>query len=143
MTTLTSANSKMSLSVPDVFPVPQAIQGYAADDAFDTDNVAPNEVLMGVDGLLSGGYTPYPVKLKIMLQANSPSIATLDQWAQAMGQATDAFPANLTIVAPSLGKIFTFTKGFLTGYVPTPPGKKIFQPQTFEITFESVSAAAV
>lgn len=143
MTTLTSANSKMSLSVPDVFPVPQAIQGYSTDDAFDTDSVAPNEVLMGVDGKLSGGYTPYPVKLKIVLQADSPSIAVFDQWRQAMDQATDSFVGNLTIVAPSLGKIFTFTRGFLTGATPTPPGKKVFQPQNFEVTFQSVVAAPV
>lgn len=143
MTTLTSANSKLSLSVPDVFPVPQAIQGYSTDDAFDTDNVAPNEAMMGVDGKLSGGYTPYPVKLKIVLQADSDSNEVFDRWRQAMDQATDSFPCNATIVAPSLGKIFTFTRGFLTGSMPTPPGKKVFQPQTYEITFNLVSSAPV
>jgi hypothetical protein len=141
--TLTSANSKFTLSVPAVFPVPVPIQGYATDDAFDTENVAPNEIQMGVDGLLSGGYTPYPVKLKFVLMANSPSNLFLDQWRQAMDQATDAYPANATIVAPSLGKIFTFTNGFLTGDMPTPGAKKIFGPQTYEITFNSVSAAPV
>ena len=143
MTTLTSANSKFSLSVASVFPVPVPMQGYATDDAFDTENVAPNEAIMGVDGVLSGGYTPYPVKLKFVLQADSPSNLFMDQWRQAMDQATDSFSANATIVAPSLGKIFTFTKGFLTGAIPTPPGKKIFQPQTYEITFNLVSAAPV
>ncbi|SRR5579871_675827 len=143
MTTLTSANAKIALSVPGVFPVPVPLQGFATDDAFDTENVAPNETLMGVDGKLSGGYTPYPVKLKIVLQANSPSNIFMDQWRQAMDQATDAFPCNLSIVAPSLGKVFTFTNGFLTGDMPTPPGKKIFQPQTYELTFESVTSAPV
>jgi len=143
MTTLTSANSKLAISIASVFPTPQPIQGFATDDAFDTDNVAPNETLMGVDGKLSGGYTPYPVKLKIVLQADSPSNAVFDTWRQAMDQATDSFPCDVTIVAPSLGKIFTFTRGFLTGDMPTPPGKKIFQPQTYEITFQNVSAAPV
>lgn len=143
MSTLTSANSKFSLSVPGIFPVPVPIQGYSADDAFNTENVAPNEAVMGVDALLSGGYTPYPVKLKFVLQADSASNLFLDQWRQSMDQATDAFPCNATIVAPSLGKIFTFTRGFLTGDMPTPSAKKIFQPQTYEITFQSVTAAPV
>lgn len=143
MTTITSANSAFTLSVPSVSPVPVPIQGYAADDAFDTENVAPNEVQMGVDGNLSGGYTPYPVKIKFVLMADSPSNLFLDLWRQAMDAATEAFPANATIVAPGLGKIYTFTNGFLTGDVPTPQGKKVMMPQTYEITFNRVSAAPI
>jgi hypothetical protein len=141
--TITSANAQFTLSVPGVLPVPVPIEGFAADDAFDTENVAPNEAIMGVDGNLSGGYTPYPVKLKFVLQADSPSIAFMDQWLGAMKTATETYQANATIVAPSLGKIYTFLIGFLTGAIPTAPGKKVFQPQTYEITFESVSAAPV
>ena len=143
MSTLTVANSSFTLSVDDVFPVPVPMQGYAVDDAFDTENVAPNEAVMGVDGNLSGGYTPYPVKLKFVLQADSASNIFMDTWRQAMDAAKEAFTANVTIVAPGPGKIWTFTKGFLTGDVPAAPGKKIFGPQTYEITFESVSAAPV
>jgi hypothetical protein len=141
--TITSANAQLTASVPGVFAAPVPIEGFATDDAFDTENVAPTETLMGVDGLLSGGYTPYPVKFKIVLQADSPSIAFFDQWRAAMAAVNETFPANLTLVAPSIGKIFTFLTGFLTGAMPTPPGKKVFQPQTFEITCQSVSAAPV
>jgi hypothetical protein len=118
------------------------MKGYSADDAFDTDNVAPNEVLMGVDAILSGGYVPYPVKLKFVLQADSPSNYFMDAWRQAMDAARDAYPANATIVSPSVGKIWTFTKGFLTGAMPTPPGKKLYQPQPYEVTFQSITTAA-
>ena len=143
MATLTVANSSFTISAPDVFPVPVPMQGYAADDAFDSENVVPNETLMGVDGNLSGGYVPYPVKLKFVLQADSPSNLFMDQLRQAMDGAQEAFIINATIVAPSVGKIWTFTRGFLTGAVPTAPGKKLFQPQTYEITFNSVSTAPV
>ena len=141
--TITSANASFTLNVPGVSPVPVPIEGFAADDAFDTENVAPTEVLMGVDGNLSGGYTPYPVKLKFVLQADSLSNAFMDLWRQAMDQAKETFPASATIVAPSIGKIFTFLGGHLTGDMPTPQGKKILNPQTYEITFQSVSAALV
>ena len=141
MRTITDANSSFTLNVPGVSPVPVPIQGYATDDAFDTENVAPNEAIMGVDANLSGGHTPYPVKLKFVLQADSLSNDFMDQWRLAEDQVEDSYPCSATIVAPSIGKIYQFTKGFLTGVVPTPPGKKVFQPQTYEITFESLSAA--
>lgn len=143
MPTLTVANSSFTLSLPDVFPVPQPIEGYSADDAFDTENVAPSEAVMGVDANLSAGYTPYPVKLKFVLQGDSPSNEVMDTWRQTMDQQRETFFANATIVAPGLGKVFTFTKGSLTGDMPMPQGKKIFQPQTYEITFQNITAAPV
>lgn len=142
-TTITSANSSFTLNVPGVSPVPIPIQGYAADDAFDTENVAPNEVKMGVDGQLSGGYTPYPVKLKFVLQANSASILFMDLWRQTMDAATEAYPASATIIAPSIGKVWNFKNGFLTGAMPIAPGKKTLSPQTYEITFNAFTAAAI
>ena len=141
--TITSANASFSLSVPGVFAVPIPIEGFATDDAFDTDNVSPTETLMGVDGVLSGGHTPYPVKLKFVLQADSPSNLFMDQWRQAMDAVNETFPCNATIIAPSIGKVYTFTAGHLTGVMPTPQGKKVLNPQTYEITFQAVSAAPV
>lgn len=143
MTTLTDANSALTLSVPSVFAVPVPIEGYATDDAFDTENVAPNQAIMGIDGNLSAGHTPYPVKLKIILQADSPSNLYFDQWRQAEDGAFETYFGNVTIIAPGPGKIWTLSKGVLTGVVPTPPAKKIFQPQTYEITFQNVSAAPI
>lgn len=139
--TITSANAALTINVPGISPVPVPIEGFSTDDAFDTENVAPTETLMGVDGLLSGGHTPYPVKLKIVLQADSAANAFFDQWRQAMDQANETFSANATLVTTSIGKIFTFVGGFLTGAMPTPQGKKVLQPQTYEITFQSVTAA--
>lgn len=141
MRTITDANSEFSISVPSVFPTPQPIQGYATDDAFDTENVAPNEALMGVDGNLSGGYTPYPVKLKFVLQADSASNDVIDQWRQYMDSATEAYPCNATIAVPGIGKRYTFIKGWLTGTVPTVQGKKVLMPQTYEITFQQLITA--
>ena len=142
MATLETSNAAFTLEVDSVFPAPIPIEGYAADDNFDTDNLAPNEVLTGTDGNLSGGYVYVPVKLKFTLQADSPSIIVMDTWYQTMRTNQQAFTANASIVAPGLGKLWTFTKGFLTGYKPTPPGKKLFQPQAYEITFQQLITAA-
>lgn len=144
MTTLTVANSSFTLDVDSpALPTSIEMKGYSTDDAFDTDSIAPNEVMTGVDGELSGGYVYVPTKLKFTLQADSPSIFYIDTWYESMGSNKEAFTANATIVAPSLGKIWTFTKGFLTGYKPTPKGGKLYQAQVYEITFKAKSTAAV
>ncbi len=137
MTTLTTANSVFRLSVPGVFPFAQPIQGYAADDAFSTEAIAPNEALMGVDGNLSGGYVAYPTKLKFVLQADSPAVDLMDAYLNAMDSATETFICNATIAIPGLGKLFTFTKGFLTNAMKTGAAKKLSQPLSYEITFQS------
>lgn len=135
--TITDANSSFSINVPSVFAIPVPIQGYYTDDAFDTDEVSPNEVKMGVDGNLSGGHTPYPVMLKFVLMADSPSIAFMDQWSAAEDAAQEAYTASATILAPSLGKMWNFTQGFLTKKKPVPSAKKTFESQTYELTFQS------
>ena len=143
MTTLTIANSSFTISVPNVSPVPIPIVGYQTDDAFESENVSPNEVKMGVDGIMSAGHTPYVVKLKFVLMADSLSNAFMDLWNADENQANETYYANATIVAPSLLSIFTFTKGAMTGYTPIPPGKKIAEARTYEITFQSKTTAPV
>jgi hypothetical protein len=137
--TLTAANSTFALNIPDVFPVPVLMQGYGVDDAFETETVKPSEAVIGVDAFMSAGYTPYLVPLKFTLQADSLSIYIMDQWIGAMAAAKETYFANsATIVAPGILKIFTFTKGSLTGAMVMPSTKKQLQQQQFEIMFQSM-----
>jgi len=138
--TITSANSVLTLSIPDVFPTGQVLQGYAVDDAFDTDNVSPNEVQLGVDGIMSSGFTPFITKLHIALQANSVSLAVFDAWAGAMLQARESYTANATLAIANISTLWTFTNGALTGYKPTPKGAKVLGPRMFEISWQSAIA---
>jgi hypothetical protein len=127
------------LNIPDVFAVPVQLQGFGVDDAFETENVAPSEAVIGVDAFMSAGYTPYLVPLKFVLQADSPSIAIMDIWIGAMAAARETlFAVSATIIAPGIQKIFTFTKGSLTGAMVMPSTKKQLQQQPFEIKWQSV-----
>lgn len=142
MPTLTAANSQFILNVPDVFPTPQILQGYGVDDAFEVENVVPSEAIIGVDALMSAGYTPYLIPLKFTLQADSPSILTMDIWIGAMAAARETFlVSTATIIAPGIQKTFTFIKGSLTGGMVMPSVKKMLQQQNFEIKFESMVPA--
>lgn len=141
--TLTVANSVIFLVIPDLFPVPQQLQGYAADDVLSTEAVDSVEVQMGVDGLLSGGWMPTPKRQTFTLQADSPSVTMFDAWQQSQEAIQDAYVANGFITLPSIGRIYTCTKGFLTSYTPMPDARKVLQPRKFTITWESILGAPV
>lgn len=143
MATLTSANSVFMLAVGGVYPVPQQIQGYATDDAFTTQDVSPVETRMGVDGILSGGYTPYPTVIEITLQADSPSIDIFEIWGTAQDVAREVFIANATVSLPGTGRKYTLTKGFLTGFSKMPANQKILGPQKYTITFQSCTPSPI
>lgn len=138
-TTITSANSAFSIIVPLVFPVPQNVQGYAADDAFATEAVDTAQVQMGVDGLMSAGFVPFPTKLNVTLMANSDSIGIFETWLQAMQAAREVFYGDATVVLPSVSRTFIFTKGVLNRVTQFPASKKVLQPVAYEITFQNMS----
>jgi len=140
-TTITSANSILTMVVPGLFPVPVSIQGYASDDAFMLDALDLAEVSMGVDGKMSAGYTPQPVKQTITLQADSASKDFFSILTQAIKTAREVFYISATLSLPSTGESFTFTRGILTSVMQAPDSKKMLQPQKFVITWESVNRA--
>src|ERR1700737_1936520 len=141
MTTLTTANSAFALQIAGLYPVPQNIQGYSTDDSFATDDVAPTETMMGVDGKLSGAFVPYPTKLTINLQADSASNDIFDNWLSVQNAAEGGYIANATISIQGTGKKYACTRGFLTNASPMPSSKKILQPRKYVITFESCTPA--
>lgn len=143
MASISAVNSIIMLSVTGVFPVPQQLQGFGSDDAFGSDTLESSEVLMGVDRHLSGGFVAVPVKQNYTLMADSASIFFFDTWWAAQQQAGEVFPANGIILLPPIGKKWTMTKGFLTGYKPLPDVKKLLQAQQFSITWESVFASPI
>lgn len=142
MATITAANSEFILRIPGVFSVDQPLDGYATDDAFDSEDVSPTEAKLGVDAKMSAGYTPYLFKQLIHLQADSDAIFVFDTWRQSMDQVQEVFYAdNGTILLPAVGKIVTLTKGTLTRAKPLPDVKKLLDPQTYEITWQRVQVA--
>lgn len=140
-TTITSANSILTMVVPGLFPVPVSIQGYSTDDAFMLDALDLAETVMGVDGKMSAGYVPKEVKLTVTLQADSESKEFFAILTQAVKTAREIFYMSATLSLPSTGEAFTFTRGILTSVEQAPAAKKMLQPQKFVITWESVNRA--
>ena len=142
MSTITAANAVVMFSIPGLFPIPQQLQGFAADDVFDTDPIESAEVLMGVDGNLSAGFVYVPIQQSYALQADSPSVFIFDTWWAAQQQIKDIFFANASVQLPSLNKKWVMTRGVLTNYKTAPDARKILQPQKFRISWQSSLAVA-
>lgn len=141
--TITAANSVFLLSVNDIFPVAQQLSGYAADNAFMGEARTTGEVVMGVDGHMSGGWLPAPVSMTINIMPDSESLPIFEAWDEAQKAVKELYFANATIMLPSIGRQYTLTKGVLIA-VPSFPGvKKLLQPLEYKITWESSSPSQV
>lgn len=141
MATITSANSTFMLGAAGLFNVPVKIQGYAADDAFATEEVEFMEKYIGVDGKLSGGYTPYIVPLDFTLSADSASNAIMDAIIQAEKATKEKIILNATILIPSIGFIYAFTTGMLDKGPVMPSSGKALKPRKFSLSFQDCSPA--
>lgn len=143
MGTITSANAQVMLNVPGVFPTPVQLAGFAADDAFTQDAYDVAETRMGVDGVLSAGFTPSEKPFHITFQPDSPSIAAFDIWGQAENQAKEKFVCSLTIVLPSVGKAYHLTTGWLKSFKALPDAKKVLDPQSYMIGYQDITTTPI
>ena len=143
MPDITSANAVFLISVPLLLPVPQQLQGFAVDDIFDVDDVDATDVMMGVDGILSGGMIFAPKPMNIALQAGSPSRSFFDAWYQGQQGAVTAFAAQAQITFTGLGLTYSLLTGYLSRYKPMADAKKVLQPTKFRVTWQSITPAPV
>jgi hypothetical protein len=136
---ITAADAVIILSCPAVYPTPFQLQGFATDDVFSTDSIDIAETMMGVDGRLSGGYVPREVRQTFNLQADSESIDRFETIysTQVTQRAIYAFSGVFTL--KSVQRTYNASRGFLTGYTPSPTAKKVLQPRQFIITWEGFS----
>src|SRR5205085_721504 len=74
----TAADAVITLSQPILFPVPQRLQGFSADDVTDIEPAKVLEHAMGVDGVLSFGFVWAERMQTIRLQADSASNSFFD-----------------------------------------------------------------
>lgn len=142
-TSITSANSILSLVVAGLFPTPVQMKGYSSDKAFVTEALELAEVNMGVDGRMTAGYTPNPVKQTISLQADSPSKAFFTAIIAAMKTTREVFWLSGDLTLPSTGETFTLTRGILSTGKQVPDAQKVLQPMDFVITWESVNPSVL
>ena len=94
---------------------------------------------MGVDGRMTSGFTPQPVRTTITLQADSPSKAIFNTIANTMKSSREVFYISGTIDLPSTGESFICTRGVLQAVKPLPDAAKVLQPMDFMIVWQSIT----
>lgn len=134
---ITSVNTIFMLAVTDLFTVPQQLQGWSADDIFDSEQQEPAQTSTGLDGVLSAGYVPVPTRMTIVLQSDSASNVIFEQWKTAMDAAREVYRANGVVNIGSIRRSYLLTRGVLVGYPPTPKAAKMLQPRSYVIMWES------
>lgn len=115
------------------------VEGFASDSAFMAEDVDTAEARIGVDGIASFGFTPYLTKQTITLQADSPSIAQFEAIVGAQNALRQPMVLDAVLSLPSLAKNYVFTKGVMTRLTPFPPGKKLLEPVSYELTWQTVA----
>ena len=143
MASITSANAVLTLSVSTIFSSPILLQGFSADDIFTTGPLASAETLMGLDGILSGGFVHVPVPWNISLQADSSSNDLFDQWYQSQQINSEVYEASGVLLLPSISKKWVLTTGYLTSFPPFPDAAKTLRPRRYGMLWQSVSAAPI
>ena len=140
---LTTANAVIMFTLPLVFPEPQQLQGFAADEVFGTEQLHPTETARGVDGKLSGGFIFSDIKQNYSLMADSDSVDFFDQWYLQQQSLGETLQANAVIILTGLNKKWTMTKGFLKDYPITPEAKRIAGSVKFMVEWESAVVSPV
>ncbi|KWO62557.1 hypothetical protein WT98_30265 [Burkholderia territorii] len=142
MATITSANSAFSLAVTNLYPVPQTIQGYAADDAFSAEAVEMAEIVMGVDGHMSGGFIFKETNLKVVIMPDSPSLAFFENWTTAQRTAREVYYCNGSISIPSISRKYSLMNGILKTANKIVNAKKVLESVSYVIAFEQIIGEA-
>ena len=137
---ITGANAVYMLTIAELFPSPNQLQGFAADDAFMTEELEVGNPVMCLDGQLLGGIVLMPIHQTITLQTDSPSNAMFDGWWQANLQAQTQYLAGGTIAFPSIDQSWSMNNGILVRVTPMPTAKKLLLPRRFTIAWASVSS---
>lgn len=130
--TLTSANSILMLRSSGFNDNWVKMQEYAADNAFDFGQGSIAETSMGVDGVQSGGFTPYEVDFNIQLQANSPSRDYFDSAINYFNNQQEVAAFDISCEIPSIKKRYQ-ASGFLVAVPGGTSAKKLLESATYTL----------
>lgn len=142
MATITSANSVFALAITDLYPSPQVLSGYAADDMFSLDAIDMAEVVMGVDGTLSAGFVFNPIPMTLTLMPDSPSVDIFNTLISATQTSREIYRLNATIRLPATRTRYTLQQGVLQNGKIMPDAKKTLQALAYKIMWQAVYAEA-
>ena len=136
---ITSANSKVRIVIPSLFPSGFDVDDYAADNMFDTAALQNAEDVMSADGKYHAGFVFNPTELTLNVMPTSQAGQYLDQLYAAERTAISKFQVNLTLQIPALDSKWNYVNGVLYNWTPAPPGRRVLEARPAVFHFESVT----
>lgn len=136
--TITSADSIFALTVTNLFPSAQTLEGYAADAMFALGDTELAQTVRGADGKLSAGFVFGEYLQTITIMPDSPSRELFETWQLTSLTSKAVFRCNATIILPAISRKFTLTNGVLQRVKAIPDAQRVLQAMTFQINWESV-----
>lgn len=140
--TITSADSIFALTVTNLYPSAQTLEGYAADAMFALGDTEMAVSVRGADGKLSGGFVFGEYLQTITIMPDSPSRDLFETWQLTSLTSKAVFRCNATIILPAISRKFTLTNGILQRVKAIPDAQRVLQAMTFQINWESVVGEA-
>lgn len=140
--TITSADSIFALTVTNLFPSAQTLEGYAADAMFALGDTEMAVSVRGADGKLSGGFVFGEYLQTVTIMPDSPSRELFETWQLTSLTSKAVFRCNATIILPAISRKFTLTNGILQRVKAIPDAQRVLQAMTFQINWESVVGEA-
>jgi hypothetical protein len=135
--TITSADSIFALTVTNLFPSAQTLEGYAADAMFALGDTEMAVSVRGADGKLSGGFVFGEYLQTITIMPDSPSRELFETWQLTSLTSKAVFRCNATIILPAISRKFTLTNGILQRAKAIPDAQRVLQAMTFQINWEN------
>ena len=135
--TITSADSIFALTVTNLFPSAQTLEGYAADAMFALGDTEMAVSVRGADGKLSGGFVFGEYLQTITIMPDSPSREPFETWQLTSLTSKAVFRCNATIILPAISRKFTLTNGILQRAKAIPDAQRVLQAMTFQINWEN------
>jgi hypothetical protein len=139
--TITSANSVVTMTVAGLFTTGVQLQGYSTDKAWDTAAVVVTETQIGVDGRKTAGLVFNAVKQTYSFQSDSPSVAFFEAIYAAQRVARDVYYITATIDLPATGQSYVCNKGTLEDYNSMASAGKVLTAREFAINWASIQPA--
>ena len=136
--TITSANSVVTIAVSGLFSTPVQLQGYSTDKAWDTAAQVITETQIGVDGRKTAGLVFNSVKQTFSFQADSPSVQIFEAIYAAQRAARDVYYISATIDLPATGQSYVCNKGTLEDYNSVASAGKVLTAREFSVNWGSV-----
>jgi acetolactate synthase regulatory subunit len=139
--TITSANSVVTLTVAGLFDTPVQLFGYSVEKAWDTAAVVVTETQISVDGRKTSGLVFNPVKQTFAFQADSPSVQIFEAIYAAQMATRDVYYIWATITLPATGESYVCNKGTLEDYNSVASAGKVLTMREFSISWSSIQPA--